>query len=129
MSRHHRSLIPAGLILGGIAWLTIPIFLPLLMMGESSGSKSNHALFFVLSGPALILPWTILGRWHPRVSSLLFLFSALVNMAVIILWAQPQGDYVPMRDMDDLFGLFVTLVLPGPLLLLVFAFFQLREAS
>jgi hypothetical protein len=122
MSGYPRALIPAGVILGLIAWVTIPIFLPLLMWGEASSGKSNCALFFVLTGPALILPWTLLGVWYPRASSRLFLLSAIVNLVAMILWIHPQGNYEPRWDIHEIFGLFVSVVLPGPLLLLLFAF-------
>jgi len=129
MRQYPRALITVGLILGAIAWVTIHIFLPMLMWGEASTGKSNHALFFVLTGPALIFPWTLLGVWHPRISSRLFLLSANVNLVAMILWIQPQGHYETRWDIHEMFGLLVSVALPGPLLLLLFAFLFSRVKS
>ena len=110
-------LIASGVIIGGIVWMGLPLFLPLLMIGEDSSGNGSIAAFYVLSGPALVLPWTILGKWHPRLSGFLFLASALVNLVSIVL----LEHNAPVRDMNDFFGLLITVIIPGPLLLLIFA--------
>ena len=120
MPGYPKALIPAGSILGIIAWVTIPIFLPLLMWAEAPSGRANYALVFVLTGPALIFPWTFLGVWYPRISSRLFLISSIVNLVALILWFQAHSNF-KIEGIEDLFGLFVFYLAPGPLLLLVFA--------
>lgn len=121
MKRSPPWLIAIGLLLGGAVWLSMPVFLPLLIMGESSSGKGAQALFYILSGPVLVLPWTILGIWRPVWSAVLFLLSALVNTVAVILWASPSGDHVPVRDEAGFLELFLFACVPGPVLLLLFA--------
>jgi hypothetical protein len=120
-----RATIAIGLFAGAIVWIAMPFFLPMLMWGEASSGKDIPAALFVLTGPAVYLPLSILGINRPSLASRLFYCFALLNIIFAVVWALPSssvGEHGPWNrhPWSELLGVFVFLILPGPVLLSVF---------